>query len=46
MSEPADSFEARLTADIAATAEHPDPADLTEDERRHLGLPDPETEEQ
>jgi len=44
MTEPEQGFTTELQADIAAEAEHPDVSELTPDERRHLGLPDPDEE--
>lgn len=38
-------FTSELQADIRADVQHPDAADLTPDERRHLGLPDPDEEQ-
>jgi hypothetical protein len=37
LSEPANSFETRVTAEVVGHAEHP--AELTAEERAHLGLP-------
>lgn len=33
-------FTAALTADVRAQVEHPDPAGMTPEQRRHLGLPE------